>query len=436
MIGPLMGCVWIVPVSYFDPEQDSLNWANRVTEGRRRNRGIVTAGMDGSFTPLTVTAYADQAAKTDRGVEGQSLAFPLLGLFGETGSLLSALKKKQRDRASSAAYSDAVAEELGDVLWYLAAIARRGGLSLSAIAAHLYRKDEQWLNQDDATLTFEALQPHTIVRTAAPLPQFEETLLALAAEVGAMVADHQNAALVPGGEALARRLTNVFKLLLKASREAGLTLEGAAVKNQHKILGRWPEEKIYPAAPDADKDSDEQLPRQMAIEVFEKSVGDRPFVFQRCNELFIGDRLTDNAHEADDYRFHDVFHYAFVAVLGWSPVVRSLLRLKRKSDAKLDETEDGARAILIEEGISTWVFSMARPLDYFRDMKAGELPLDLLKQVHQFVQGYEPQDYPLWLWEEAILQGYEAFRFLQEHRRGLVTIDFENRQLRIEPLTS
>lgn len=392
--------------------------------------------MDGSFAPLTVAAYADQAAKTDRGVEGQSLAFPLLGLFGETGSLLSALKKKQRDRASSVAYSDSVAEELGDVLWYLAAIARRGSLNLSAIAAHLYRRDEAWLNTPDETLTFEALQPHTIVRSAAPIPQFEETLLALAAEVGAMVADHRNAALVPGGEALARRLTEVFKLLLKASREAGLTLEGAAVKNQHKILGRWPEEKVYPVAADADKDPDEQLPRRMVIEVFEKTVGDRPFVFQRCNDLFIGDRLTDNAHEPDDYRFHDVFHYAFVAVLGWSPVVRSLLRLKRKSDAKLDETEDGARAILIEEGISTWVFGMARPLDYFRDMGAGELPLDLLKQVHQFVQGYEPQDYPLWVWEEAILQGYAAFRFLQEHRRGRVIIDFGNRQLHIEPLAS
>ncbi len=69
MIDPPMEGVWIEPVSHFDLEQDSLSWANRVTEGRRRNRGIVTARMDGSFAPLTVAAYADQAAKTDRGVE-------------------------------------------------------------------------------------------------------------------------------------------------------------------------------------------------------------------------------------------------------------------------------------------------------------------------------------------------------------------------------
>ena len=53
-------------------------------------------------------------------------------------------------------------------------------------------------------------------------------------------------------------------------------------------------------------------------------------IFQRCNGINIGDRLTDNAMNPDDYRFHDVFHYAYVAVLGWSPVICSLFRLKRR----------------------------------------------------------------------------------------------------------
>lgn len=77
------------------------------------------------------------------------------------------------------------------------------------------------------------------------------------------------------------------------------------------------------------------------------------YVFQRCNGINIGDRLTDNAMTADDYRFQDVFHFAYVAVLSWSPVVRSLLRLKRKSDPKIDDAQDGARATLIEEGVTT-----------------------------------------------------------------------------------
>jgi len=390
--------------------------------------------MDSEFTDLTVSGYSDEAATTDRGVEGQSLAFPLLGLFGETGSLLSELKKKQRDSASYRGYSAAVTEELGDVLWYLATVARRGQVPLSAVAAHLYRKDQKWTGVEDDTLTFLALQPHPIPHSGSPTPAFEKTLLALAADVGAMIADFQAGVLTQGGEALALRLVAILKRLLTASREAGLTLEAAAVKNRHKILDRWPVEKHYPAAFDAEAEPDERLPRLLVIDLFEKPVGGRDFVFQRCNALFIGDRLTDNAHEPDDYRFHDVFHFAFVAVLGWSPVTRSLLRLKRKSDPKLDETEDGARATLIEEGVSTWVFGQAARLRYFEGMKAGELPLDLLKQIRQFVSGYEPEHLPLWLWEEAILEGYTAFRFLREHRRGRVTLDFEKRQLRIEPL--
>ena len=45
----------------------------------------------------------------------------------------------------------------------------------------------------------------------------------------------------------------------------------------------------------------------------------------------IGDELTDNAYKDDGYRFHDVFHSAYVAILGWSPVIRKLLKRKRKS---------------------------------------------------------------------------------------------------------
>lgn len=392
--------------------------------------------MQEQYPTLTIADYANGAARTDRGVEGQSLAFPLLGLFGETGSLLSELKKKQRDKAASRAYADAVADELGDVLWYLAAVASRGGVSLNAVAAHLVRDDAEWTGVEIPDLSFEALQPHNIPRTRQAPAQFETTLLALADEVGGLVRAHRTGEIVSGGDVLPLSLTRIFKLMLKASREAGMTLESAAIKNLYKTQDRWPDIRAYPEAFDERFDADERLPRTLVIEIFEKTVRGQAFVFQRCNNLFIGDRLTDNAHEPDDYRFHDVFHFAFVAVLGWSPVIRALLRLKRKSDPKMDENEDGARAVLIEEGISTWVFGQAASLQYFEGMRAGEMPIGVLKQVRQFAEGYEPEVCPLWLWEEALLQGYAAFRFLRIHRQGRVIVDFDNRQLRIEPLPS
>src|SRR5256885_1771309 len=100
--------------------------------------------MAESFCPLTLADYATQASMTDQRSDGGSLSFSLLGLFGETGSLLSELKKKQRDRASYIGYAEAVVEELGDVLWYFTAVAARAGLSLDAIMAVAISGDHAW----------------------------------------------------------------------------------------------------------------------------------------------------------------------------------------------------------------------------------------------------------------------------------------------------
>src|SRR6266849_9121268 len=89
--------------------------------------------------------YQRSAMQTDqnqrRGWDG--LAFPLLGLFGEVGTLLSALKKKQRDQDSYVGYSEAVVEEFGDVLWYFSNVASRASLSLGGLAR---QASEDWPN--------------------------------------------------------------------------------------------------------------------------------------------------------------------------------------------------------------------------------------------------------------------------------------------------
>lgn len=383
------------------------------------------------FSPLTIGDYAAQALTTDQGSDGGSLAFPLLGLFGETGSLLSEVKKKQRDRASYVGYAAAVVEELGDVLWYLTTVAARGGLTLDAIVADQTRVSRQL--PSDGSATFASLQPEIMPRAAEPTAAFEHTLLRLAGEVGLLVIDQEAGRLLDRA-VLASRLGAITRTLIQAANEAGVTLEAAAVKNLAKIFDRWPRERTYPEPLDAHARADEQLPRDLYVDIFEREVRGRTYVFQRCNGINIGDRLTDNAMRADDYRFHDVFHFAYAAVLTWSPVVRALFRLKRKSAPKVDEAQDGARAILIEEGITTWIFGQAVNLNLFSDTQPGDLPFDLLKHVRQFVSGYEADQCPLWLWEEAILQGYAAFRFLREHRRGRLHIDITNRRLSIETL--
>ncbi|MDQ2765460.1 MAG: pyrophosphatase, partial [Pseudomonadota bacterium] len=274
------------------------------------------------------------------------------------------------------------------------------------------------------------------VARAAPTPAYDRTLLKLAGQVGLLLSRFDTGNHADNRDALSGDLVGVLRLLVQAAEEAGVTLEQAARQNLAKIADRWPapEERTPPPPFDEGFPPEEQIPRLLEIEVFERQVGDSLYVFQRCNGINMGDRLTDNIITPDDYRFHDVFHYAYAAVLGWSPTLRALFRLKRKSRPEVDEGQDGARAGLIEEGLATWIFSRAKQLALFEGISPGDLPLDLLKEVRGFVAGYEAENCPLWLWEEAILQGYAAFRRLKEERRGLLRLDLKQHCLLVETL--
>ena len=121
---------------------------------------------------LTVQDYQSTISATDR-LEGKSLALPLLGLFGETGSLLSEAKKKHRDAASYVGYEATVVEELGDVLWYLSAVATRAGIHLADLAHNLGFSD--WREGSSCPIPFAALQPQALLARTQPSAAFEDT---------------------------------------------------------------------------------------------------------------------------------------------------------------------------------------------------------------------------------------------------------------------
>lgn len=64
------------------------------------------------------------------------LAYPALGLAGEAGEVAEHAKKAIRDDGGSVnrERKEAMAKELGDVLWYVAQLATELGLDLDAIA--------------------------------------------------------------------------------------------------------------------------------------------------------------------------------------------------------------------------------------------------------------------------------------------------------------
>lgn len=95
-----------------------------------------------SGEPMFLFTYGRWAAATAVYPESERLVYPILGLLSEAGEVADVAKRALRDGAGVAsllpggddARRAALAEELGDVLWYVAAVARDAGFDLDDIA--------------------------------------------------------------------------------------------------------------------------------------------------------------------------------------------------------------------------------------------------------------------------------------------------------------
>jgi NTP pyrophosphatase (non-canonical NTP hydrolase) len=85
---------------------------------------------------MTFEEYQARAKETDQapGEGHDQKIIPLLGLAGEAGELLSEYKKHLRDGDAHRLFSERVAEELGDLLWYISTVATKFGLQLEDVA--------------------------------------------------------------------------------------------------------------------------------------------------------------------------------------------------------------------------------------------------------------------------------------------------------------
>jgi NTP pyrophosphatase (non-canonical NTP hydrolase) len=376
---------------------------------------------------IGLTDYQRVTKKTDR-LNREGLEPPILGLFGEVGSLLSALKKKQRDLAAFDKYDAAILEELGDVLWYFSNLASRAGLDLSVLAQQTFRGVEDWDETESGFGTFGDIQARLDVPVTAE--EFGNRVIDLAGHVGDLAKAFRRGEFNNNRDRLSGHMVEVLRALIAAADAAAVDLEEAARMNLHKIFSRWPDDHTYPPRIDAKMLKNEQLPPKLRMFIEEHKINKKEFVIQKCNGIIVGDRLTDNKIETDDYRFHDVFHIAFAVHLGWSPVLRALFHLKRKGDPVLDENQDGARAILVEEGVATFIFGRGLERNLMADL--DHVDYDLLKSIEDFVTGYEVERCALWQWERAILDGFAVFRQLKKHRKGYIIADLDNHTMTFE----
>lgn len=288
--------------------------------------------------------YQREAQKTDQFSKDDTVV-PLLGMGGEVGSLLAEYKKLMRDGVAHVLFPVQVAEELGDILWYLANAATKFDLDLDTIASdNLAKTRDHW---------------------------------------------------PPDGS------EPIYRLF----------------------------DDRYPAS--------EQLPRRFMAEIHEEiDHGGKPRILLTIDGVAAGDALRDNSHDPDGYRFHDVFHLAHAAKLGWSPVLRGKLLKrpdevppdrKRRSDEEVDEVEDGGRAIVIDEAVVAYVWEYARRHRFLEGVRS--IDYSVLKTIKHLTSGLEVASRSSHQWEEAILAGYQVWRQIKERRHGVMAVDLEERRI-------
>ncbi|MBE9214709.1 nucleoside triphosphate pyrophosphohydrolase family protein [Plectonema cf. radiosum LEGE 06105] len=288
--------------------------------------------------------YQEKALQTDQvpsGTQNDKIV-PLLGLVGEAGSLLTEYKKHLRDGDSYKLFNKGIAEELGDLLWYVANVASKFDLDLQEIAEDNLKK----------------------------------------------------------------------------------CLDRWSWKNS---LGNGTQTKV--CFFDKNFPENERLPRQFEVEIIEVSEKNSVKLEALIDgqRVEFGSELTDNSYKGDGYRYHDVFHLSYLAVLGWSPVIRKLLKRKRRSDSLIDEVEDGGRAGVIEEGISALVFSYAENHDFLEGVT--EIDYELLKTIKNMTINLEVSQCSLGEWEKAILVGYEVWRQVNKNKGGKVVVNIDTQSM-------
>lgn len=228
-------------------------------------------------------------------------------------------------------------------------------------------------------------------------------------------------------ERICEELGDLLWYIANVASKFGLNLDEIARSNLSKVQDRWTTEKTKPICFDATLPQGERLPRRFEAELVEtqEDVGFR--VRLSINGRELGDELTDNAYDPDGYRFHDVFHFAYAAMLGWSPITRALLHRKRKSDPLIDEVEDGGRAAVIEEGVAALVFAYAR--HHHRLEGVSTLDSQLLRTIKDMTSHLEVSRCTTGEWEQAILGGFRVWRAVFDARGGRINIDLDDRRI-------
>jgi NTP pyrophosphatase (non-canonical NTP hydrolase) len=401
-------------------------------------------------------------------------AIALYGLVGEIGSLVSAVKKKILAEGGEVGWdqqNEEIKEEIGDILWYcysLVQIVNGGTFDIMANDIMLLKREIGGKN-DRAEKISAALDPtskDTFLAAAQSFPppggcSFDDyqtlafktartdgrVLLEVCLAVLCQLSAELLRATLPEVElTLNRNITDrdpntvlgeITWHLAAVASLFHLSLDEIVEFNRKKVSFRSERGTPTPLH-DEGRHPNQQFPRRFDVAFVSVGLGKSRMYFQGKP---LGNDLTNNANEDDGYRFHDVLHLALIAHLGWSPVIRGMMKRKRPD---VDEVEDGGRAKVVEELVLKAIHtegereameagrgSTGGPLRIFPERST--ITFRLLKTLRAYVEGLEVWENAYWEWEDAICDGCEVFFQLRKHQQGTVHVDLEKRELTFSP---
>ena len=354
---------------------------------------------------ISLTSYIELVKETNKFTSDKALFGAQMGLFSEVGSLVSLLKKKLLNNDSNDHSNELVIEEMGDIFWYFTLITIVESIDLYELINDIDPYDK---HESTVFITGIRTRPFIKVKSKESISDTQLLFNDLIIHTTSLSKDTTS-----------EKIERFLNIYLKMMEFLNLDLLSIVENNTFKIRNRFvPIEELYLPLLSFDStfSKDEQLPVEFEVHIVEKPNGK---AYLKWNDVFIGSALNDNHQENDNYKYHDVFHLAFAAILHWSPTFRALIKHKRKSDPSIDETQDSGRPIVIEEGLSAWLFSMSKQksIDF---TKESSISYDLLKTIQIFVRGYEVENCPLQLWVKAIIQGYTVFSQVVENKGGII----------------
>ena len=153
-------------------------------------------------------------------------------------------------------------------------------------------------------------------------------------------------------------------------------------------------------------------------------------MWKKENDSFyqnLGDPLTDNSKFPNNYRYHDIFHLGHIAFLGWSPVMRDLMGLKRRSNDSILESEDRGRAQVAEEAVTLFIYNYAKGNTMLKE--SDRIDTDIIKTVKQLVTDLEVSIVSGYQWEITILESYKVYHLIVENNGGKVRVSPKERTL-------